>query len=179
MRRMEEERKKKIRQSINYMDWIIDFAKDHPIFSDNLEEYKNEKITEEELEKIKKLEFFFEWVQEYADNNYILPERSEWGESYNIEKNNQYYKIGCNRKEGNSFYCERIEKPEESIGYYSLANQIEPYRTTYISKKLQEYSDKVKDLAIAGVPFEWIEKTYEMTKTEIESSRVLKKERKK
>ena len=147
-------------ESTDYIDWLIHFTEENPVFSDDDWLYNEEGISKEDLMKVRNLPLLFECISSFADRNYLSSTLDEWGESFLIHKDDAYMNIGYNTGQGTSFYCERTEKKENSINYYNVMNKETMMRTEYVDHKLQEISDDIKELLVTfRVPVDCI---YEM-----------------
>ena len=149
--------KKDMIENTNYIDWLIEFTKEHPVFSDEDWLYNEENISKEDLEKVRNLPLLFECIYSYANRNYISSNLDEWGESFSINKDDVYMNIGYNTGQGTIFYCERTDKQENSIYFYSIMNPNTSMRTMHIEHCLEQISDDIRELLVTfKVPVEYI-----------------------
>ena len=170
--------KKDMLESTSYVDWLIHFTEENPIFSDDDWAYNEDGISKEDLERVKNLPLLFECISTFAERNYISSNEDEWGENYSINKDDIYMRIGYNTGQGTSFYCERTERQDNSINYYSIMNTQTLMRTMYVDQKLQEVSDELKDLMVNfKVPVEFIREMVENTKKEVYCEKKLVKKK--
>jgi len=174
----ENERKENIKKDMlettSYIEWLIHFTEKNPIFSDDDWLYNEDGIQKEDLERVKNLPLLFECISSFAERNYISSNEDEWGESYSINKDDVYMNIGYNRGQGTSFYCERTERQDNSISYYSIMNRQLLMRTMYVDQKLEGVSSELKDLMVnLRVPVEFIREMVENTQREIDCEKKL------
>ncbi len=168
--------KESMTHSTEYVDWLINFTEENPIFSDDDWNYHEEDLSKEDLARVKELPLLFECIDTFANRNYLASNADEWGESYTINKDDAYLTIGFNAGQGTSFYCERTNKKEGSINYYSVINENIPMRTEYIDNRLQEISDDLKELMVRlNVPVSYIQEM--VSNTDKEASKELTKKR--
>ena len=166
--------KENMTHNTEYIDWLINFTKENPIFSDNDWNYYKEDLRKEDYARVKALPLFFECIDTFANRNYLASRKNEWGESYCIQKDDTYLVIGYNSGENTSFYCERTNQQEGSINYYSIVNENIPMRTEYIDNRLQEISEELKDLMIKlNVPVSYIKEMLSNTNKEVEKEKRL------
>ncbi len=168
-----EQVKKDMLENTSYIDWLVHFTEEYPIFSDDDWLYNVEGITEDDLEKVKNLPLLFECISSFAEKNYLTSTLEEWGEYYSIRKDDTYLNIGYNAGQGTSFYCERTDKNANSISYYNIMNQEPMMRTMYVNHKLAKISDEIKDLLVnLKVPVEYIEEMVDNTNKETVKEKV-------
>ena len=161
--------KKDMLESTDYIDWLIAFTKEYPIFSTEDWLYNEEDISKEDLERVHNLPLLFECIYSYADRNYLSSTLDEWGESFSINKDDVYMNIGYNTGQGTSFYCERTDKQENSIYFYSIMNPNTSMRTMHIEHRLEQISDDIKELLVNfKVPVEYIHEMVSNTEKETE-----------
>lgn len=159
--------KKDMLESTDYIDWLIAFTKEYPIFSTDDWLYNEEDLSKEDLERVNNLPLLFECIYSYADRNYLSSTLDEWGESFSINKDDIYMNIGYNTGQGTSFYCERTEKQENSIYFYSIMNPNTSMRTMHIEHRLEQISDDIKELLVNfKVPVEYIHEMVSNTEKE-------------
>ena len=77
----------------DYLQWLEQFTKEHPNFTDIEWIYLNEKLTETDSENIKMLYILYEIISLYTQENYLSSEQS-YTNSYMVKKDNFYFKIG-------------------------------------------------------------------------------------
>ena len=164
--------KKDMKNSPKYIDWLINFTKENPIFSDDDWNYHEEDLSKEDYQRVRDLSLLFAVVDDFANRNYLSSEADEWGESYNINKDDVYLTIGFNAGQGTSFYCERTEPKNGSINFYSIMNKNLPMRTEFVDTKLKELSDELKTLMVQlNVPVSSVEEMVSYTQKEAEKEK--------
>ena len=170
--------KKDMLESTSYIDWLIHFTEENPIFSDDDWLYDEDGIQKEDLEKVKNLSLLFECISAFAERNYISSNEDEWGESYSINKDDVYMNIGYNAGQGTSFYCERTERKDNSINYYNIMNKNTLMRTMHVDKRLGDISEELKELIVTfKVPIEFIREMVDNTEKEVKDNKQLVKTR--
>ncbi len=172
--------KKDMLESTSYIDWLIHFTEENPIFSDDDWLYNEEEISKEDLERVKNLPLLFECISAFAERNYISSNKDEWGENYSINKDDIYMNIGYNAGQGTSFYCERTERKDSSINYYNMMNKNTMMRTMHVDQRLGDISEELKELIVTfKVPIEFIREMVDNTEQEVKEMKQLVKNRKK
>ena len=159
-----QEFKKEMHLSTDYIDWIEKFTKENTIFATDSYLYDEDAVSEEEKENIFLLEALFEVITEYADNNYINPEKKDYEIDYYIKHNDIGYQIGMNYGQGVTFHCARLEEPrEESIEYKKLMSGVKLPSTIQAEYKLEELKELIERLVEEDVPIEAIHQTADAT----------------
>ena len=138
-----QEFKKKMHLSTKYIDWIEKFTKENTIFATDSYLYDEDAVSEEEKENIFLLEALFEVITEYADNNYINPEKKDYEIDYYIKHNE--------------------EPREESIEYRKLMSGVKLPSTIQAEYKLEELKELIERLVEEDVPIEAIHQTADAT----------------
>lgn len=151
--------KENIHQSANYIAWLEEFTNKYNIFSnDDFEE--DETISEKDKNNIFLLEALFEEIHDYADENYITPESTEFGEYYSIQHNGIGYDIGHDYGQGTFFYCKRQDKPRKnSLEYKQLMSTVKLPSTVQADYKLEGLQKFIEQLIEDNVPLEAIART--------------------
>ncbi len=168
-----EEFKKSIAYSTEYIDWLDSFTKEHGSFSTDSFLYEPEKITDEERKKVDLIEALYELTDEYADENYIMPTKTDYGAFYSIKHNGVGYFIGFDAGQGTSFYCTRLEEPEEdALEYKHLMSGVKLPSTIIIDQKLEELSELIERLDREQVPLEAINQKTDATIQKIRTKKI-------
>ena len=155
--RKKEEFKNNLHLSTEYIDWLEEFTNEYECFATDSFLYEEDKLTEDEKNKVFLLEALFEVISDFADNNYINPEKTDYELFYNIEHNGIGYKIGFNYGQGASFYCLRLEEPnKDAIEYESLMSGVKLPRTVKAEEKLEGLKELLEKLIEEDVPVEAI-----------------------
>lgn len=156
--------KEELSMCTSYMDWLDNFTKKHGSFSTNSVLCKEDEITKEEMRNINNLEGLYEVIDEYATGNYIDPTKCYDGNFYSIQHNGVGYFIGIDYEQENSFYCTRLEEPEEnSLEYKSIMSGVKLPKTILSEYKLEELSNLIEQLYTDGVGLNAITSTAENT----------------
>lgn len=149
--------KDKLHLSTEYIDWIEKFTNKYECFATDSFLYEEDKLTADEKNKVYLLEALYEVIADFADNNYINPEKEDFEVFYNIEHNGIGYEIGFNYGQGVSFYCLRLEEPKkDAIEYESLMSGVKLPRTVRAEEKLEDLKELLEKLIEEDVPEEAI-----------------------
>lgn len=149
--------KNNLHLSTEYIDWLEEFTNEYECFATDSFLYEEDKLTNEEKNKVYLLEALYEVIADFADNNFINPEKTDFELFYNIEHNGIGYKIGFNYGQGASFYCLRLEEPKkDAIEYESLMSGVKLPRTVRAEEKLEDLKELIEKLIEEDVPEEAI-----------------------
>jgi len=77
----------------DYLQWLEQFTKKHPNFTDIEWIYLNEKLTKTDSKNIKMLYILYEIISLYTQENYLSSKQS-YTNSHIVKKDNFYFEIG-------------------------------------------------------------------------------------
>ena len=140
-----------------YIEWLEQFTEKHKSFSTDSFIYDENSLTKEEKDNVELIEALYEIIDEYADNNYIKPKTTDFGNYYTIGYNNNSYIIGVDGGQGTSFYCERLDEyKKNSLEYKHLMGGVKLPSTLLIDQKLDELVQLIERLNREEIPLEAI-----------------------
>jgi len=169
---------KSLKSSNDYMEWIEKYTQSHNSISTDSFLYQAETTPKRDLTNAKAVQFLFEEISDYCSDNYIEPKKEEYGIYYSILNNNIGYHVGYDRGQGASFYCTRLENPEEDALDFKYVQSGEKLpETIYYEYLLQDLSNLVKELQSAGVPEIAIRKTVDSSIGVLEDQSIDKKQK--
>lgn len=146
----EERQKRELIEKDDYIKWLENFTKEHPMFSDDTWLYKQDEISKEDYANVVKISTFFSLIEEFADTNYISGIPCDCGESYCIEYNGKVYEIGTVVGQGAISFCntENIDKGANIIKFEELADpsEITCIRTTDIHTEIYRIDNLFNEL---------------------------------
>lgn len=135
----------------DYMNWLENFTKEHPSFSDDTWLYRKEEISEEDYKKVCKLSMFFCAIEGLSNKNYISGTPCDHGEYYSVEYNGKVYEIGTVVGQGAVSFCntENVDENATVIKFEEIANPSEEtrIRTALIENQLDRINDLLGILA--------------------------------
>ena len=117
-----------------YVNWLNEFMADKERFSDDDWTYNPEEISKEDLEKVGKLYFLFEGIDDYAAENNINAASIYFGVCYNIKYNDFMFKVGICVGQGGFCFCEKI-KDDEDVEFIDFNDVIKSKRNKEDIKK--------------------------------------------
>lgn len=174
--KVEEERRKKMKTTSEYIEWLERFTKTHNSFNDKSFDYKKE-ILVEDLKKVKLLSTFYSIISDWAEKNYIEGEMPNyWTFFYNIKYNNILYEIGLNIGQGGINWVSRIEKPNsEVINFEEIMSDNKRLKTTLVENALEEFSKYIIKLRQSGISEQAIRYECEKSLDECVETKVIQK----
>ena len=130
-------RKEKILESEEYLDWLEEYT-----------EIK-EKFTSDDSndENVQSLEALYLLVEEYAEENYIFPSKTSFGNYYTVKYNGINYNIGYMAGQGIFFYCERTTE-ENLLDFKDILKGKKQPRAELIKLKLNKLTLLVSELSL-------------------------------
>lgn len=150
----------KMQLSTDYIDWLESFTNIHDSFATDSFLYEPDAITKEDDNNISLLDALFEVIEEYANDNYITPEKADFELFYYIKHNDIVYAIGVNVGQGGRIFCVREEEPKENaIDYKQLMSTVKLPSTVQAEAKLEELEELLERLIEENVPTEAISRT--------------------
>lgn len=145
----------------DYIYWLEKYTEKKESFTSESHIYE----TDPEIKKnIFTLLWFYEFIKEYAKDNFIEPNKFKYGIYYSIKYNGIGYNIGeqydCGR---NQIFCERTKILDNFIDYSDIENNIEQEGTTTKKEQLKELSNLIQNMVKENVPADAISDTTEKT----------------
>lgn len=110
----------KVLENNSYMQWLENFAKMHPYFTDDSWLYDCSEIGDENYSNVIMLSHLFYVVENYANRNGIAPNLDGCNMYYIISFNNVYYAIG--HIIGSIFYCKRKNGKWHAISFDDITS---------------------------------------------------------
>ena len=150
--------------STDYIDWLESFTDEHGSFSTETFLDNPRELSQIDKKNIRLLEALYEVTDEYADNNFITPTFTDFGNFYSIKHNDVGYFIGFDSGQETIFYCTRLDAPEkDALEYKHLMSGVKLPSTVQAEDKLEELSKMIESLCDHGVPAEAIHQTTDAT----------------
>ena len=142
----------RLRKTTDYMDWLKAFTEKRDAFSTDSFIYDQEDLTEEDLVNVHDIQLLFEEVMDYSDDNYIAPIKIDYGAYYSIKDGDVGYYLGYNAGQGTSFYCLRLDEPEEhALDIKHVRSGVKLPKTVQDEYLLEELEDIMVRLYEDGV----------------------------
>lgn len=130
-------RKEKILESEEYINWLEKYTE------------KRNKITSDESndENIESLEALYLVIEDYAEENYIFPHKTTFGNYYTFKHNDKNYNIGYMVGQEVFFYCERTDE-ENILDFKDIQEEKKQPRAELIKLKLNKLNLLVNELSL-------------------------------
>lgn len=150
--KIEEEIRKKMKTTPEYIKWIEKFTETHDGFSDRSFDYNNN-ISSEDLEQVKLLSIFYSIISDWAEKNYIEDENPNvYTFFFNIQYNGILYEIGLNVGQGGENWVSRIESPNsEIIHFEEVMMDHKRLEATLLENTLEELGKYIIKLRENGI----------------------------
>lgn len=170
---VEQKEKEAFSQSITfsneYMDWLDSCTQYLTSVSTDSFQYVEDKVSKKDVRNAKSIQYLFEEIRTYCDGNYIEPKKTDYGLYYSIKNNDIGYHVGFDTGQGTSFYCTRLEEPDEdALDFKHVRSGVKLQKTLYDEFLLEDLSNLIKELHAAGVPTTAIRKATDKTITSLE-----------
>ena len=154
----------------DYICWVEKYTENKQLFTSEDECYESDFDAEKNLSK---LMWFYDFIKEYADENFIAPTKYRFGSYYSIKFNNVGYNIG---KEFGPFgrdiyFCGRTKIFNSFIDYFDIENNIPQKNTEHIKKQLKDLSDLITKMTNENVPTDAISEITEKTLKKVLSNK--------
>ena len=94
------ERKEKILENEEYINWLEQYTR-------NKNKFTNDESHDENVES---LEALYLVIEDYAEENYVFPSKTTFGNYYTVKYNGVNYNIGYMAGQELFFYCERTNE---------------------------------------------------------------------
>ena len=167
----------KLMFSSEYIDWLESFTNEKGSFSTNSFLDGEGDLTNQDKANVQDIQILFEETQEYCDENYLMPTKTDYGSFYSIQHNGVGYFIGFDSSQGASFYCTRLDEPEEdALEFKYIISGVKLPKTVRDEYRLEELSELMEKLFDEGVSIGAITNTTENTlnKIKIKSDKSIK-----
>lgn len=148
-----------LRTNDRYINWLENFTIKTGGFDTLALVYNADKYNYRDKENIEDLEILYEAISEFAEQNYIQPFQTEFGNFYSIKHNNSGFYIGIDGGQGVSFYCTRLDGVEENaLDYYDIVHNVKLPDTFRKEQKLEQLASIIDELLNEdNMPIEVIE----------------------
>lgn len=167
--KIKEERKAKIKANLDYANWIERYAETHPHFTN--EDYLfSISDKPEDIENTKSLEAFYEIVDTYAKENYIIPETEFNRVYYKLEYNENNYSVGYIWEQEVIFFCAKsvFENKDNVMQINEIIENKKQIRASIIDLKMKRLNLLLSELKLANlneqIIHDEVNKTYEKRK---------------
>ena len=154
-----EEKKKQLFENYDYIDWLVEFTKRCPHFTDIDWACGEGDISPYNHERVQMLGIFFEGIHDFASKNYINSLPCHHGTCYCIKYHDKCYIVGVLIGQGSLVYCDALDENTDSfIDFDELLVPTEKtlLRTAMIDNQLERIDDLFYDLYRKGVPHQAI-----------------------
>lgn len=150
--------KEEILSNLDYMNQLQGFTAQYYSFSDVSWLDLPLEITDEGKKQIEKLELLYEIIDEYARENYIFPNESEFDYYFHFKYKNIGYIVGVTTGQGVSYFCKREEVNPKIlyIDFNDIVNGLKDDRVKMITAKLDDFTVSIINLYRQGIPAEEI-----------------------
>ena len=170
---LEQKEKEAFSQSITfsneYMDWLDSCTQYLTSVSTDSFQYVEDKVSKKDVRNAKSIQYLFEEIRTYCDGNYIEPKKTDYGIYYSIKNNDIGYHVGFDTGQGASFYCTRLEQPDEdALDFRHIRSGVKLQKTLYDEFLLEDLTGLIRELYNAGVSLTAIKKVTESTIDSIE-----------
>lgn len=135
-----------------YMDWLEKFTNQYSSFCDSDWLYSSERLEKKDSENVDRLQYLVEAIEEYCNENYILPTVEEDLEYYPLNYKDSCYKIGKREGQGIVCYCIRTDVYKYGIDFYEVKNNIKRPIVFEFDSKLQALDHMIDILKESGIP---------------------------
>ena len=139
---------------IDYLEWLREYTNNHSKASsisidtkDNAQAYLN------------KIFKFFEIIDTYAKNNYLVGDIANENVRYCIKDKDIFYEVGCLYFYDFIYYVKRISPQEQFISIEDIIKNKKSDKTIKFDNMLMTYCNYMNNMIKEGLPLEIIEKT--------------------
>lgn len=163
------ERQKSLTLNSNYIEWLYEFTKEHPKFSDTDWLYEKEpSMSENDYEKIYLLTDFFTAIDRYYVRNLLDVNREGYAIWYNIKYKEVYFSIGVCEGQGAFGFVTRYESldemlPETFIEFDDILHDKPALDFEQKQAKLQELEKLMTELKVMNTPQDRIQDVLDKT----------------
>lgn len=156
------ENQKRLIESTEYFDWLYEFTKKYPKFTDTDWLYDRESISESDYRQVELLTDFFTAVDQYHRRNLIGANSEGYAAWYNIKYKDAYFAIGVRVGQGAQNFVTRYKRyqemiPEPFVEFDVILENKENPGLADKNKALLRLQVALNDLRTLGVPREIIE----------------------
>ena len=131
------QRKEKILESEEYINWLEQYTR-------NKNKFTNDESHDENVES---LEALYLVIEDYAEENYVFPSKTTFGNYYTVKYNGVDYNIGYMAGQELFFYCERTNE-ESIIEFKDIIEGKQKPNVELIKLKLNKLNLLVNELSL-------------------------------
>lgn len=165
----ENDYKKELVKQPKYFDWLLKIIESNENSFCNAEcQYLKESengYTKEDIENIYMLHQFFEVINDYASQNYIVGDPNDYGRHYYISYNGICLEIGICIGQGSFVYVTKVELNYNSIDFDYVLGKTKNTKQEIIISNLTEFEGYIEVMVKNGIPFTSIQAKF----TELEN----------
>lgn len=152
------ENQRRLISGTDYVDWLYEFTKKYPKFSDTTWLYeKDPTMSETDYSQVDLLQDFFGAVYRYYLDNLLEGNKEGYATWYNIKYKDAYFAIGIVVGQGASNFVTRYQSyeemlPESFVDFESiLKKETDPelYKKKKAIREMQVQIEKVRDLGVS------------------------------
>ena len=157
-RRIEQRQKTEMKVNNDYINWLERFTTIYNSFSDDSWIYNPTEILQNDHENVNKLHLLYHIIEEYAEKNYIYPNKCDFGNYYSIKYNDVQYNIGIMCGQGTCFFCNRTTNQKEYINFKDIQTNTPNPRVKFINYSLKTLESTLDKMISSNIPIPAIEK---------------------
>lgn len=152
------ELRKQLIKDTQYIEWLYNFTKRFPSFSDERWIYEEPKsISKEDSEKVSMLTTFFDAVENYFKKNLISANGKERDRWYTVKYKDVYFDIGVCIGQGAFNYVERQDKEQEKyVEFEKIVREVTDKYFQIKQEKLLRLEQLLSEIKKWEVPYEEI-----------------------
>lgn len=149
---------KRLVTSTDYVEWLFDFTKKHPNFTDSDWLYNEDpEMSENDYSQVRFLTDFFTAIYQYHTRNLLKANGEGHTEWYNIKYKDAYFAIGIRVGQGAENFVKRYESydamaPESFIEFKDIMTNKEDAGLAEKNEALQKLQNEVSHVYGLGVP---------------------------
>ena len=110
----------KINSTEDYINWLKKFTEKHPGFCFDDWSHDQEDLTDEDLYNVRRLNIFYDAIEEYASEKHLEGMLQGEGHYYLIKHEDSNFKVGFISGQGTLFYLDRVAPSENAIDYNNV-----------------------------------------------------------
>ncbi len=156
-----EAQKEKLFKDDRYMNWLERFMSRCNLFYEG-DEVTRYYLTEEDKQNIKNIDVLYEFIEDYAEENYFETTLKNQKSYYSIKYNGIGYRVGISLSNA-KFYCEKTEATEEAIDFHFIQENRKHPHAYLIDTQFYHIADGINKLMELGMTPENIEEQLEIT----------------
>ena len=125
----------KISSRLDYINWLKIFTKKYPGFCFDDWTHDRKELTDEDIYNVRKLNIFYDAIEEYATKKNIDGTLDGEGYYYLIKHENSFFKVGFISGQGTIFYLDSVEANEKAIDFNDIIKENAKRKTRVRKKK--------------------------------------------